>query len=242
MQVNSPASAAIGAVNLTAYFSNGWVAEAPGGFSYGPSVEAILPNAGASAGGDTVYLLGHGFGNSSGGITVKIGGQPATVQKVEALPAFSTVLSLDSSYPFPIERITLTTPSGTAGKADVSLTTPSGNITVSKSFQYLVARQTYTNPGLYKFLLYDQGRQQLYLTATDHVSVFDLNAQVFRSPLAPPPNGPPPSAWLRGMALTPDNTTLIVADFGAQNVYLINPDGGPAKAELRMHATAAWAR
>jgi len=227
MQVNSPASAAIGAVNLTAYFSNGWVAEAPGGFSYGPSVEAILPNAGASAGGDTVYLLGHGFGNSSGGITVKIGGQPATVQKVEALPAFSTVLSLDSSYPFPIERITLTTPSGTAGKADVSLTTPSGNITVSKSFQYLVARQTYTNPGLYKFLLYDQGRQQLYLTATDHVSVFDLNAQVFRSPLAPPPNGPPPSAWLRGMALTPDNTTLIVADFGAQNVYLINPDGGP---------------
>jgi len=30
----------------------------------------------------------------------------------------------------------------------------------------------------------------------------------------------------RGLALTPDNTQLIVADFGAQNVYLINPDGG----------------
>jgi hypothetical protein len=28
------------------------------------------------------------------------------------------------------------------------------------------------------------------------------------------------------MALTPDNTQLVVADFGAQNVYLINPDGG----------------
>jgi hypothetical protein len=58
------------------------------------------------------------------------------------------------------------------------------------------------------------------------VDVFDLNAQVFRSPLSPPPNGPPPDAGLRGMALTPDNTQLIVADFGAQNVYLINPDGG----------------
>ena len=226
MQVNSPTSAGSGAVNLTAYFSNGWIATAPDGFNYGPSVEAILPNAGSSAGADTIYLLGHGFGSSTGGITVKIGGQSGTVQKVESLPAFSAALSLDASYPFPIERITLTSPAGTAGKADVSLTTPSGNITLAKSFQYLAARQTYANPSLYRFILYDQGRQQLYLSATDHVDVFDLNLQVFRSPLAPPPNGPPPDAWLRGMALTPDNTQLIVADFGAQSVYLINPDGG----------------
>ena len=219
MQASSPASAVSGAVNLTAYFSNGWIVAAPDGFSYGPSVEAILPNAGASAGGDTIYILGHGFGSNAGG-------QSATVQKVEVLPAFSAALALDTTYPLPIERITATTPSGTAGKADISLTTPSGNITLAKSFQYLTARQTYTNPSLYKFILYDQGRQQLYLSATDHVDVFDLNAQVFRSPLAPPPNGPPPSAGLRGMALTPDNTQLIVADFGAQNVYLINPDGG----------------
>ena len=225
MQVSSPPSAASGPANLTAYFSNGWVASAPDGFSYGPSVEAILPNAGVSAGGDTIYLLGFGFGSSAGGITVKIGGQSATVQKVEALPAFSAAFSLDASYPFPIERITLTTPSGTAGKADISLTTPAGNITLAKSFQYLTARQTYANPSLYKFIIYDQGRQQLYLSATDHVDVFDLKAQVFRSPLAPPPNGPPPNAGLRGIALTPDNTQLIVADFGAQNVYLINPDG-----------------
>jgi hypothetical protein len=226
MQVNSPQSASSGAVNVTAYFSNGWASVAPEGFSYGPSVEAILPNAGASAGGDTIYLLGHGFGSSTGGITVKIGGQAATVQKVEALPAFSVALSLDASYPFPIERITLISPSGTAGRVDIALTTPSGSISIAKSFQYLAGRHAYANPSLYKFILYDQGRQQLYLSATDHVDVFDLNAQVFRSPLAPPPNGPPPNAGLRGMALTPDNTQLIVADFGAQNVYLINPDGG----------------
>src|SRR5580704_546436 len=225
VQVNSPPSAASGAVNLTAYFANGWVAVAPDGFSYGPSVQAILPNSGTSAGGDTIYLLGHGFGSSAGGITVKIGGQSATVQKVEALPAFSAALALDPSYPFPIERITLTSPSSTAGKADISLTTPAGTTTLAKTFQYLTGRQTYANPGLYKFILYDQGRQELYLSATDHVDVFDLNAQVFRTPLAPPPNGPPPNAGLRGMALTPDNTQLIVADFGAQHVYLINPEG-----------------
>jgi hypothetical protein len=226
LQASSPASAFSGAANLTAYFSNGWTVVAPDGFSYGPSVLAILPNAGAAAGGDTVYMIGHGFGNSAGGITVNIGGKSATVQKVEALTAFSSALSLDASYPFPIERVTLTTPTGTAGKVDISLSTPSGTLTLAKSFQYLAARQTYANPSLYKFILYDQGRQLLYLSATDHVDVFDLNAQVFRSPLSPPPNGPPPDAGLRGMALTPDNTQLIVADFGAQNVYLINPDGG----------------
>ena len=226
LQVNSPASAASGSVNLMVYFSNGWLAVAPDGFSYGPSVQEIFSTAGASGGGDTIYLLGHGFGANAGGITVKMGGQSATVQKVETLPAFAGALSLDASYPFPIERITLTTPSGAAGKVDISLTTPSGNTTLAKSFQYLAGRQTYANPSLYKFILYDQGRQHLYLSATDHVDVFDLSALVFRSPLAPPPNGPPPDAGLRGMALTPDNTQLIVADFGAQNVYLINPDGG----------------
>src|SRR5579859_6467909 len=168
MQVNSPPSAASGPVNLTAYFSNGWVAAAADGFSYGPRVEAILPNAGTSVGGDTIYLLGFGFGGSAGGITAKIGGQSATVQKVEALPAFSAALSLDASYPFPLERITLTTPPGTAGKTDLSLATPSGSYTIPKSFQYLGGRRTYVNPSLYKFVLYDQGRQRVYLSATDH--------------------------------------------------------------------------
>ena len=225
LQIASPPSSASGPINLTAYFSNGWLAAAPDGFSYGPQVQAIFPNAGSLAGGDTVYLIGHGFGSNAGGITVKIGGQTAAVQKVEALPAFAAALSLDSTYPFPVERITLTTPSGAAGKVDVSVATPTGSTTLAKSFQYLAARQTYPNPSLYKFVVYDQGRQHLYLSATDHVDVFDLKAKVFLSPLQPPPNGPPPDAGLRGMALTPDNSQLIVADFGAQSVYLINPDG-----------------
>ena len=227
LQVSAPASAASGPLNLIAYFSNGWLAAAPDGFTYGPAVLEIFPNAGSAAGGDTVYLLGHGFGTSVSGITVKMGGQSATVQNVQALPAFSPVLSLDSTYPFPLERITLTTPSGTPGKADLSLNTPSGSASLPKSFQYLAASQVFPNSARYKFILYDQSRQQLYLSATDHVDTFDLNAHVFRDPIQPPPNGPPPDAALRGMALTPDNSQLIVADYGAQSVYLINPDGVP---------------
>jgi IPT/TIG domain len=225
LQVSTPPSAASGPVNLIAYFSNGWIAVAPSAFSYGPAIVQVLPNAGAQAGGDTVCLLGYGFGAGSGTATVTIGGKAATVQKTESLPSFASALSLDPTYPFSLERITLTTPAGSPGKADISIAASSGAITASKSFQYLNARATFPNPSLYKFLLYDSQRQQIYLTATDHVDVFDSNGLVFRSPIEPPPNGPLPDAALRGIALTPDFTQLIVADFGAQNVYLINPDG-----------------
>ena len=225
LQATSPASASSGPVGLTAYFSNGWVALTPAAFSFGPAVAEILPNNGSGSGGDTIYVLGYGFGSSPGNLTVTIGGQNATVQKIETLPAFAAALSLDSSYPFSLERITLTTTTGTPGKADVSIRAPSGSVVAPKSFQFLNTVQTYANSGLHKFILYDQQRGRLYLGATDHVDVFDLTTQVFESPIGPPPNGPPPDAALRGLALTPDNSQLVVADFGAQSVYLIHPDG-----------------
>jgi hypothetical protein len=99
------------------------------------------------------------------------------------------------------------------------------NSTASKAFQYLTSSQIYPNPGLHKFIAYDQSRQHLYLTATDHVDVFDLNASGYISPIEPPPNGPPPDAGLRGVTLTPDSSQVIIADFGAQSVYLVDPDG-----------------
>ncbi len=225
LQLTSPASAASGPVNLTAYFSNNWIALVPAAFSFGPSIAEILPNAAASTGGSTIEIYGYGFGSDPGQISVTIGGQAASVKSADAIPAFAGSLGLDVSYPFSLERITVTTPAGTAGKADVSVDSPTGSTTQSKGFQFLAASQTFADPSLYKFVLYDSSRQVLFLTATDHVGVFDLSAQVFRSPLQPPPNGPPPDAALRGLTLTPDGSQLVVADFGAQSVYLINPDG-----------------
>ncbi|HXY00641.1 MAG TPA: IPT/TIG domain-containing protein [Candidatus Limnocylindrales bacterium] len=226
LQAVSPASTANGPVNLTAYFSNGWMAVAPGAFSYGPSIVRVLPNAGVPAGGDTVTVLGYGFGGSLGNASVKVGGQNAAIVSVDALPAFSSTLGLDNTFPFPLERIRFTTPSGTPGKADLSIASGAGSVTAIKAFQYLSSSQTYGNAGLHKFMVYDESRQRVFLSATDHVDVFDLKTQAFVQPIEPPPNGPPPSAGLRGLALTPDHSQLVIADFGSQNVYLVNPDGG----------------
>jgi hypothetical protein len=219
---NSPPNAASGAVNVTAFFLGGWLALAPDAFSYGPQILQILPNAGAPAGGDSVQIYGYGFGSDPTKISVTISGASATVQSVVNVTSVATSLGLDASYPFSLERITLQTPPGTAGTASVSISTPSGSVTSSKSFQYLQSAQSFSKPGLYKFLLYDQTRQRIYLTNIDHVDLFDLQQQLFLSPIQPP-GGPPPNAGLRGLALTPDASQLIVADFGAQNVYLLDP-------------------
>lgn len=226
IHTTSPPSVVNGAVNLAAYFPSGWLAIAPDAFSYGPQILEILPHAGAKGGGPGVQIYGYGFGNDASKITVNIGGANAAVQKVENVTSLAASLGLDASYPFSLERITLQAPAGTPGKADVSVTSAAGTVTLAKSFQYLQNVQVFAKLALYKFILYDKQRQLVYLSATDHVDIFDLQQLTFRAnSILPPPNGPPPSAALRGMALTPDFSQLIVADFGAQNVYLIDPNG-----------------
>jgi hypothetical protein len=130
-----------------------------------------------------------------------------------------------TTYPFPLERITLQTPAGSPGKADFFLSAPAGSTTVSKSSEYLQSAHSYSKPALFKFLIYDQPRQRIDLTNIDHVDVFDLPQNLFLAPIEPP-GGPPPNAGLRGLPLTPDGSQLVVADFGAQNVYLLDPVKG----------------
>jgi DNA-binding beta-propeller fold protein YncE len=172
-----------------------------------------------------VQIYGYGFGTDPTKISVKIGGATATVQKVENVTTVTPSLALDVTYPFPLERITLQTPAGSPGKPDIFISAPSGSATSSKAFQYLQSVHSYPKAALFKFLIYDQPRQRIYLSNIDHVDAFDLQENIFLSPINPT-GGPPANAGLRGLALTPGGSQLIVADFGAQNVYLLDPVNG----------------
>lgn len=230
IQSTSPPSVTNGPINIDAYFPSGWLAIAPDAFSYGPQILQILPNAGKTNGADAVQIYGYGFGSDPSKITVIIGGAAATVQKVENVTSIASSLGLDPTYPFPIERITLQTPPGTSGRVDVLVTSAAGSVTNSKAFQFLQNVQTFSKPGFFRFLQYDQMRQLLYVSNNDHVDVFDLVAGQFHASGLDPPGGPPPDAAIRGMSLTPDSSQLVVADFGAQSVYLIDPDTGAGSA------------
>ena len=225
LQATSPGSAASGAVNLRAYFPDGWIALAPDAFSYGPQIVEVLPNTGNKNGNETVAIYGYGFGTDVSKLTVRIGGTAAIVQKSEQIAAFAPALGLDATFPFPMERVTLLTPAGTSGNANVVVSSANGSATANSAYHYLQSEQIFSKAGFYKFLQYDQKRQRIYMSNIDHVDVFDLASGQFQSAIQPP-GGPPPNAGLRGLALTPDSSQLVVADFGAQSVYLINPDTG----------------
>src|SRR5260370_5355462 len=86
IQASSPPSVSNGALNLTSYFQNGWLAIAPDAFSYGPQILQLLPNAGVNTGGDSVQIYAYGFGNNATKITVKISAPNPTLPKVDSVP------------------------------------------------------------------------------------------------------------------------------------------------------------
>lgn len=218
IQATAPANAAAGPVNVTAYFSNGWMALAVDAFSYGPQILQVLPNVGSKIGGDTIEIYGFGFGSDASKVSVKIGGTAAAIQKIDDAGQIAP------GYPFALERITLTTPvAAGSGKADVVIAAPSGTTTAAGSFQFAQSMQFFAKAGFFKFISYDQKRQRLYISNIDHVDVFDLVGHQFVAAIQAP-GGPPPAAGFRGLALTPDGSQLVMADFGAQNLYLIDPD------------------
>jgi IPT/TIG domain/Phosphate-induced protein 1 conserved region len=81
-----------------------------------PTVSAVTPTTGPTAGGQSVTITGTGFAN---GATVSIGGQAATG------------VSVDSAT-----QITATTPAHAAGTVDVVVTTTGGTSTTSASDHY----------------------------------------------------------------------------------------------------------
>src|SRR5260370_28082310 len=119
-------------------------------------------------------------------------------------PPIAPSLGFDATYAFSLQRLTLLTPPGTPGKADIVINSLAGTATAPSSFQYLQSLQVFAKAALYKFVFYDQKRQWLYLSATDHVDVFDLAAMQFHSAALTPPACPPPNAALRALSLTPD--------------------------------------
>jgi IPT/TIG domain len=133
-------------------------------------------------------------------------------------------------------------PSAGTGSFTITAQGTSASLTHSAGFSLAVqsaigyTAQVFPDPALngeavpYKFLVYDQKRQLLYLSAPAHLDFFDLHTASFNTagltlncPRLNSP-GPCPDGDLRGLALTPDDSQLLAADFGSQNVYLLDPD------------------
>ncbi|MEV7973839.1 IPT/TIG domain-containing protein [Cellulomonas sp. NPDC089187] len=110
-----PAAEAAGPATVTLWFPAGTVVA--GQITYvGPTVTAVDPAQGPTSGGTIVTLTGTGLGTATG---VLVDGQPADVQDVT-----------DTT-------VVITTPAGIAGPADIVVTLPGADATVTDGFTYL---------------------------------------------------------------------------------------------------------
>jgi hypothetical protein len=226
----TPPSSFEGAVDTTVALSDGAVEICMECFSYGPSIIELVSNAATADGGETGLLVGYGFGgnygiggnsDSSPGVSVTIGGQPATVLAVMNGP-------VEEPYPFNSDELVFTIPPGTAGAAaDVTLTASSGSTTASGAFHYVPVVQSFPVSDTLQQGVYDAGRDLYYFAGKTQIEVLSLSQGKWLPPIVlPAVSG---STQLIGIAESPDGTKMAVSDNGGQAIYVLSPDS-PASA------------
>jgi DNA-binding beta-propeller fold protein YncE len=223
LQASAPPSTTSGPVNVRIFTTDGTVAMIPQAFTYGESPVTYGSLGTAPSGAVTVDLFGYGYSADVSGSTpqVQIGGKSATLTKATLYPAEPNAGN-GGGYPFPLQHLQVTVPAGPAGAQDVTISSPSGTATVPKGFHLLAGVEDYSTTDTLADVLYDQSRQQLYLSAGNHVDVFSLSTNSFLPAITPPSLGG--TRQLAGLALTPDSSKLLVANFGDDSVAIINPD------------------
>ena len=218
LTITSPPAAAPGPVNIKMLFPDGIEVFNPLFFSYGPLLQTSVQSGAAPVGGSTGQIAGYGLPSNSTAGTITIGGAPATITS-----SSPRIGSLEfGGYPFPSGTVNFSVPPGSPGFADISVNTAAGSSTLSRAIFYAQSVTDFSSADAFKAVLYDGKRQQLYLSAGDHIDVFSLAAGHFVAPLVPPAAGT--VKLFAGMALTPDGNTLLAADLLDGSLALINPD------------------
>ena len=213
VQVTPPSAQAAGVVNVTVTNPDGSVGIVPDGYSYGSNILAVLTNSGPATGGTSVKLYGYGLAFDMSQIQVTVGGKSATVTNAFGGPGISP-------FPFPMDQVTFTTPTGNPGPADIVVTTPAGSASLPGGFHYVQNVQTFPVSSTLAEFAYDQTRQRLYAGDynTNLVYVFDLVAQKYVTPITV---GHFPFA----LAITPDNSKLVVSNAGDGTVSVVDLTG-----------------
>lgn len=225
LQATAPPSGTPGPVNVKAVEANGVMALMPQGFTYGSLPIQYGLFAAGPAGGVLADLFGYGYGVDLSGanINATIGSTSATVKTKTLFPGEVP------GYPFPLQHLVVSVPAGSIGPQDITVTAPTGTATYQKAFHYLKRVVDYPSADHFLYILYDPHRNNLYLSATDHIDVFSLATNSFAAPITVPSKGG--TSLILGLALTPDGSKLLAANQSDQSVAIINPDNPSSGAQ-----------
>ncbi|MGH9343328.1 MAG: IPT/TIG domain-containing protein, partial [Terriglobia bacterium] len=215
LSITSPPAASPGPVDIKMLFPDGTEVFNPQFFTYGTKIQDAIISGGSPQGGAAAKLDAFGLPLDPSQDAVTVGGENATVT------------STTTQYPpFTGEQtdmyLSYTAPSGDPGWADLTVTTSNGTSTLPKSFFFAKSVTDYSTTDSPTFVLYDAGRNQLYLSAGDHIDVFSLSSDSFTTPLQPPAVGT--KKQFEGLTLTPDGKYLLAADLADYSLAVIDPD------------------
>lgn len=219
VSVTAPPSPTTALVNVKAVLPDGWFSLTAQGFSYGSQILFLGGNAGSPDGGATLTIIGYGLLGANAAPAVTIGGASAT------LLASAKYLDINDSagYPFPdVDEVQVVVPPGRPGAADVTVTSEAGTATSPGAFTYLPSVTDYASSDTFSFVLYDSQRHWVYLSAGDHIDVFSADAGQFLAPITPPSLSG--ARKFLGLALTPDKSKLLAANFADVSVAIVDPD------------------
>ena len=215
VQITSPPASLSGPVDVKILFPDGVEVFDPQFFTYGSYLEDVVLSGGPPQGNVPSTLAAFGLPSDPSQDVVTIGGNRATVTSTQTqYPPFTG----EQTATF----LKYTVPPGLPGWADVSVTTTNGTGTLAKAFFYANSVNDFATSDSLSFVLYDQSRNQLYLSAGDHVDVFSLTSNSFTAPLQLPSLGP--TKQFQGLALTPDKKFLLAADLLDGSLAVIDPD------------------
>jgi hypothetical protein len=216
LTLTSPPASTPGPVNVKYIYPDGNQLISPLVFSYSVFPQYAITSGASPSGGVPATISGWGMPLDSSGGSVTVGGNAATItSQTTQYPPFT-------GQAFPTTFLNFTVPNGAPGPADIVVTTPAGTGTLHKALLYAQSVADYPSADTLTSVLYDAGRNQVYLTASDHVDVFSLSSNQFVTPLAAPASGK--IKQLTGLALTPAGNQLLVTDLQDGSLAVVDPD------------------
>lgn len=211
-----PPATAPGPANMELLLSDQTLLFAPLAFSYGPNVAELVTTGSGADGGGTGFIAGYGFGSSTSGLQITVGGQAATVTGTSQI-----FPDLNMPYPAPLSNASFTIPKGAAGLANVVVTTASGSQTLPGAFEYKGATTLHASGAAMQQGVYDHVHNAIYFTAGSQILTWSIAQSQWLTAITVPKSA---TAQLIGISISPNAQLVAAADQGNTAVVVWNPD------------------
>jgi WD40 repeat protein len=216
LTATAPATSTGGPVTVLLTDANNNSAFLPGGYSYGPHLLSYSPSAVSPTGGTVSSLYANGIEPQASYVNVS----QLTINGADAL------VKLNSTIGGPLQ---VTAPAGTPGWGDLKMTLSDGTTETTKNLVQYLSQDVKLPSAAYSAAVYDPSRNRFYLTGADNtVGVFDPGTQTMLQPMTS--QAVSSGAVLGSLALTPDDSKLLVSDPTDHSVVVFDLTSGTSSA------------